>query len=128
MQEKLGLTYLFIAHDLSMVQHISSRIAVMYLGKIMERARSSDLFKNPLHPYTQSLISVIPVPSPKIERTRKRIVLEGEVPSPVNPPTGCVFHTRCPIAEAICREEAPQSKEMEKDHFVSCHMAGKLRI
>jgi len=123
LQKKLGLTYLFIAHDLSMVQHISGRIAVMYLGKIMERAPSNELFKNPLHPYTQSLISAIPIPSPKIERNRKRIVLKGEVPNPVNPPTGCVFHTRCPIAEDICREEVPLSRELQKGHFVACHLA-----
>ncbi len=125
LQEKLGLTYLFIAHDLSMVQHISSRIAVMYLGKIMECARSNELFKNPLHPYTKSLMSAIPIPSPKIERNRKRIVLEGEFPSPVNSPSGCVFHTRCPIAEDVCREEAPHSQEIKKDHLVACHMAGR---
>jgi oligopeptide/dipeptide ABC transporter ATP-binding protein len=125
LQEKLGLTYLFIAHDLSMVQHIASRIAVMYLGKIMELAPSDSLFKNPLHPYTQSLMSAIPIPSPKIERKRKRIVLKGEVPSPVNPPSGCVFHTRCPIAEDICKEKLPDSLEVEKDHFVVCHLADK---
>lgn len=123
LQEKVGLTYLFIAHDLSMVQHISNRIAVMYLGKIMELAPRNVLFKKPLHPYTQSLMSAIPIPSPKIERKRKRIVLKGEVPSPVNPPSGCLFHTRCPIAEDVCKEKAPDYREVTKGHFVSCHMA-----
>jgi len=122
LQEKLDLTYLFIAHDMSMVQHIASRIAVMYLGKIMEIAQSGVLFKDPLHPYTQSLMSAIPIPSPKIERIRKHIILKGEVPSPVNPPSGCVFHTRCPIAEDICKEKLPYSLEVKKDHFVACHL------
>lgn len=124
LQNKLGITYLFIAHDLSMVQHISDRIAVMYLGKIMELAGGEYLFKNPLHPYTQSLISAIPVPDPKRERLRKPIILEGEVPSPVNPPSGCVFHTRCPVADEICSQDRPDYLEISSGHFVACHYAG----
>ena len=121
LQEKLGLTYLFIAHDLSMVQHISNRIAVIYLGKIVETTTSEELFRNPLHPYTQALISAVPIPSPREEKKRKRIILKGEIPNPVNPPSGCVFHTRCPIACDICREAIPEYREVEKGHFVSCH-------
>ncbi|MBA7620507.1 Oligopeptide transport ATP-binding protein OppF [subsurface metagenome] len=128
LQKKLGLTYFLIAHDLSMVQHIASRIAVMYLGKIMELAPGDVLFEDPLHPYTQSLMSAIPIPSPKIERKRKRIVLKGEVPSPINPPAGCVFHTRCPIAGDICKEKLPDSLEVKKDHFVACHLAKRKEI
>jgi len=124
LQEKLGITYLFIAHDLSMVKHISDRIAVMYLGRIMELASSRDLFLNPLHPYTQSLISAIPILDPKKERLRKPIVLEGEVPSPVNPPPGCVFHTRCPVSDDLCSREVPAYRETNANHFVSCHFAG----
>ena len=125
LQKKLGITFLFIAHDLSMVKHISDRIAVMYLGKIVELASSRDLFRNPLHPYTQSLISAIPIPDPKKERLRKPLVLEGEVPSPVNPPSGCVFHTRCPVSDDLCSREIPQYREINPNHFVSCHYAGK---
>ncbi len=124
LQKKLGITYLFIAHDLSMVKHISDRIAVMYLGKVMELAASRELFINPLHPYTQSLISAIPIPDPKKERLRKPIVLEGEVPSPVNPPSGCVFHTRCPVSDDLCSREVPEYREAGAKHFVACHYAG----
>lgn len=127
LQNKLGITYLFIAHDLSMVHHISDRIAVMYLGKIMELTGSDQLFSDPLHPYTQSLISAIPIPDPKRERNRKPIILEGEVPSPVNPPAGCVFHTRCPVADEICGLKKPEYHEIKKDHFVACHYAGKRK-
>ena len=127
LQNKLGITYLFIAHDLSMVHHISDRIAVMYLGKIMELTGSDQLFSDPLHPYTQSLISAIPIPDPKRERNRKPIILEGEVPSPVNPPAGCVFHTRCPVADEICSLKKPEYHEIKKDHFVACHYAGKRK-
>jgi oligopeptide transport system ATP-binding protein len=122
LQEKLGLTYLFIAHDLSMVKHISHRIAVMYLGKIVEFTGRNALFDNPLHPYTQSLISAVPVPDPQVERKRHRIILEGEVPSPANPPKGCVFNTRCPLAIDICFETPPEYREVQPEHFVACHL------
>jgi oligopeptide transport system ATP-binding protein len=123
LQKKLGITYLFIAHDLSMVKYISDRIAVMYLGKIMELTGSELLFTDPLHPYTQSLISAIPIPNPQKERKRKAIVLEGEVPSPVNPPSGCVFHTRCPVADELCSSTEPDYRELKPGHFVACHYA-----
>jgi oligopeptide transport system ATP-binding protein len=122
LQEQLGLTYLFIAHDLSMVKHISHRIAVMYLGKIMELCDKTALFEDPLHPYTQSLISAVPVPSPKVERKRQRIILRGEVPSPANPPQGCVFNTRCPGAIAECFEIVPEYRQVRSRHFVACHL------
>lgn len=127
LQHKFGITYLFIAHDLSMVRHISDRIAVMYLGKIMELSSSRDLFTNPLHPYTQSLISAIPIPDPKKERARKAVVLEGEVPSPLNLPRGCIFHTRCPVAGDLCSSEVPEYREISSMHFVACHYAGVRR-
>lgn len=123
LQKKLGLTYLFIAHDLSMVQHISHRVAVMYLGKIMELSDRDALFNDPLHPYTQSLMSAVPVPEPKSERHRRRIMLEGEVPSPANPPHGCVFHTRCPLSIEQCEEIVPEYREIVPGHFVACHLA-----
>ncbi|MEK6221969.1 MAG: ABC transporter ATP-binding protein, partial [Chloroflexota bacterium] len=122
LQNELGLTYLFIAHDLSMVRHISDRIAVMYLGKFVELAGRDEIYKNPLHPYTQALMSAVPIPDPGKERARKRIILEGDVPSPSNPPTGCRFHTRCPIAEDICKIEDPQWREHSDDHWVACHL------
>jgi oligopeptide transport system ATP-binding protein len=122
LQEKLGLTYLFIAHDLSMVRHISNRVAVMYLGKIMELLDRNTLFESPLHPYTRSLISAVPVPKPKVERKRQRIILKGEVPSPSNPPSGCVFNTRCPLAEKLCFEIRPEYRQVYPGHFVSCHL------
>ncbi len=121
LQKELGLTYLFIAHDLSMVQHISDRVAVMYLGKIMELTTRDNLFTNPLHPYTQALISAIPIPDPVEERKRTRILLNDEIPSPADPPKGCVFSTRCPIAESICTHETPSWREIDPDHFVVCH-------
>jgi len=123
LQKQLGITYLFIAHDLSMVKYISDRIAVMYLGNIMELATSEMLFNDPLHPYTQSLISAIPIPDPQRERKRKALVLEGEVPSPVNPPSGCVFHTRCPVADDLCSSAKPDYRELKPGHYVACHYA-----
>jgi oligopeptide transport system ATP-binding protein len=123
LQQKLGLTYMFIAHDLSMVQHISDRVAVMYLGKIVELTNRKDLFYSPLHPYTQSLLSAVPQPDPETERKRHRIMLEGEVPSPANPPRGCVFHNRCPMEQPVCSEEIPEYREVRPDHFVACHLA-----
>jgi len=122
LQEELGLTYLFIAHDLSMVRHISHRVAVMYLGKVAELTDRHTLFADPLHPYTQALLSAVPVPNPKLERQRRRIILEGEVPSPANPPMGCVFNTRCPIAVDECSQVVPEYREVRPDHFVACHL------
>jgi oligopeptide transport system ATP-binding protein len=123
LQEQLGLTYLFIAHDLSMVKHISHRVAVMYLGKIMELTDRNTLFSDPLHPYTQSLNSAVPVPAPKLERKRRRFILTGDPPSPANPPPGCVFHTRCPLAIDECARVVPEYREVRPGHFVACHLA-----
>jgi oligopeptide transport system ATP-binding protein len=122
LQKEFGLTYLFIAHDLAMVKHISDRIGVMYLGNLVEVTSSHDLYAKPLHPYTQSLLSAIPIPDPHIERTRERIILQGEVPSPLNPPSGCPFRTRCPKAMPECAGSMPPMKEVEPNHFVSCHL------
>ncbi|MFD0048996.1 ABC transporter ATP-binding protein [Actinomycetes bacterium NPDC127524] len=122
LQKEKGLTYLFIAHDLSMVKQISSRIAVMYLGHIVELTTSSELYSKPLHPYTQALLSAIPIPDPDIEDKRERIILKGELPSPVNPPSGCVFRTRCSFAMDACAEHKPIWQEKEPGHFVSCHL------
>lgn len=122
LQEEFGLTYLFIAHDLSMVRHISDRVAVMYLGGIVELADRDELYEYPLHPYSQALLSAVPIPDPVEEEKRQRVLLEGDVPSPITPPTGCRFHTRCPIAESICTEKRPEQREVKPNHFVSCHL------
>lgn len=122
LQRELGLTYLFIAHDLSMVKHISDRVGVMYLGTMVEMASSEELYKNPLHPYTQALLSAIPIADPQIEKSRQRILLEGDVPSPINPPPGCRFKARCRYAKDICSQEMPEFREVAPDHFVACHI------
>ncbi|MGL4731811.1 MAG: ABC transporter ATP-binding protein [Clostridium sp.] len=122
LQNELGLTYLFIAHDLSMVKHISDRVGVMYLGTMVELASSHDLYEKPLHPYTQALLSAIPIPDPEVIRGKNRIPLEGEVPSPINPKPGCRFAGRCRYAKPICSEKTPELKEVEPNHFVACHL------
>ncbi len=121
LQDELGLTYLFIAHDLSMVRHICDRVAVMYLGKVVEVAETEELYTNPLHPYTQALLSAVPVPDPAVEAQRKRIILKGDVPSPINPPKGCNFNTRCPVAVDVCYGEDPELVEVQPEHWVSCY-------
>lgn len=126
LQSEMGLTYLFIAHDLSAVKHISNRIGVMYLGNMVELADSYELITRPLHPYTRSLISAIPIADPRTARESRRIVLEGDVPSPLNPPSGCRFRTRCPYATEQCAEETPMWREVEKDHFAACHHVDKV--
>ncbi len=123
LQEKRGLTYLFIAHDLSMVKHISDRIGVMYLGAMVELGDSESLFETPLHPYTQALLSAIPIPDPDVEKSRSRIMLEGSLPNPVNLKEGCRFASRCPHAEQLCREKTPEMKEVLPGHFAACHKA-----
>ena len=125
MQEEMGLTYLFIAHDLSVVRHISNRIGVMYLGSLVELGESYELNRHPIHPYTQTLLSAVPVPDPKLSRTRQRIVLQGDIPSPMNPPSGCRFHTRCPYATERCSMEMPAFKEHEPGHWAACHLLDK---
>ncbi len=122
LQERLGITYLFIAHDLSMVRHISDRMGVMYLGKVVELAGRDEIYLNPLHPYTQALMSAVPIPDPDASKTRRRIILEGDIPSPANPPQGCNFNTRCPVAFDRCFEEEPEYLAAKADHWVACHL------
>ena len=126
LQQDMGLTYLFIAHDLAVVKHISQRIGVMYLGKIVEIAETRELHTHPLHPYTRALLSAIPAFDPEINRARRRIILEGEIPNPLTPPKGCVFSTRCPYAKEICREQVPVLKEVGAGHQAACHFAGEI--
>ena len=126
LQDQMGLTYLFIAHDLLVVRHISDRIAVMYLGKMVELADAGEIYDQPLHPYTKSLISAVPIPDPKIARANKRIPLQGDIPSPLNAPSGCPFRTRCPYATEQCGESMPEFKEVSTGHFVACHRTEEI--
>ena len=126
LQEQMGLTYLFIAHDILVVRHISDRIAVMYLGKMVELADAKEIYEHPLHPYTKSLMSAVPQPDPKIARANKRIVLDGDIPSPLNAPSGCPFRTRCPYATEACAESMPDFKEVSSGHFVACHRLAEI--
>jgi len=126
LQEQFGLTYLFIAHDLSVVKHISDRVAVMYLGKIVEMVETEELFANPKHPYTEALMSAVPIPDPDFKM--ERIILQGDVPSPVNPPSGCYFHPRCSYAQEVCSKEAPAFRDIGGEHFVACHFAEQLQL
>ena len=122
LQDEMGLTYLFIAHDILVVRHISDRIAVMYLGKMVELADAKEIYEHPLHPYTKSLMSAVPQPDPKVARANKRIVLTGDIPSPLNAPSGCPFRTRCPRAVAACAEAMPEFKEVAPGHFAACNL------
>lgn len=127
LQEEKGLTMLFIAHDLSMVKYISDDVAVMYLGHLVEQTSSRTLYDHPLHPYTQALLSAIPIPDPDVEEKRERIILSGDLPSPINPPSGCIFRTRCPFAMPVCAVRTPPLKEVARDHFVACHLHSGIR-
>ena len=126
LQQELGLTYLFIAHDLLVVRHISDRIGVMYLGRLVELADAGEIYDNPLHPYSKSLLSSVPIPDPKIARSNRRIVLSGDIPSPLNAPSGCPFRTRCPYALTICAESMPEFEEVTKGHYVACHRTSEI--
>jgi peptide/nickel transport system ATP-binding protein len=126
LQQRLHLTYLFVAHNLSVVKHISDRVAVMYVGKIVETAQTSALFASPRHPYTAALLAAVPVPDPRVKTGN--VELKGEVPSPANPPSGCYFHPRCEFAEEVCRQQAPASREISSGHFVACHRADELKL
>ncbi|WP_025785937.1 ABC transporter ATP-binding protein [Sporosarcina sp. D27] len=126
LQEEFGLTYVFIAHDLSVVEHISDRVGVMYLGRLVELATRDELFGKPLHPYTKALLSAVPIPDPTVKR--ERIILKGDIPSPANPPSGCTFHTRCPFAQETCKIQVPEFRELESGHYVACHYAEELEI
>ncbi len=125
LQAELGLTYLFIAHDISVVRHISNRIGVMYLGNLVELAESYELYRNPIHPYTKTLMSAVPIPDPVVTRARERVILEGDIPSPINPPSGCKFHTRCPYAMERCKHEVPVFKDHGGGHYAACHLLDK---
>ncbi|MGN7407896.1 ABC transporter ATP-binding protein [Sporosarcina sp. SAFN-010] len=126
LQEEFGLTYVFIAHDLSVVEHISDRVGVMYLGRLVELATRDELFGKPLHPYTKALLSAVPIPDPTVKR--ERIILKGDIPSPANPPPGCTFHTRCPFAQETCKIQVPEFRELESGHYVACHYVEELEI
>jgi oligopeptide transport system ATP-binding protein len=127
LQDQMGLTYLFVSHDMSVVRHVANRIAVMYLGKIVETADRADLYTTPLHPYTASLLSAVPIPNPAVEKRRQRIILQGDLPSPINIPSGCRFHTRCPLAQDICREQEPPLEDKTgSGHFAACHFSDRV--
>ena len=126
MQQELGLTYLFIAHDLSVVRHISNRIGVMYLGKLVEVGDSEEIYQNHLHPYTEALLSSVPLPDPELAHRSEPIMLQGDIPSPIDPPSGCRFRTRCPYADEQCANECPQLKEVSPGHFAACHHLDKV--